>query len=194
MGRAALERLLADPRAQQGYRSQAGQTMAPLVPDFRAWTLPQGPCGVRRVSRKGGTGFGFRKSPPATMQWVSQSGATGWEPKGSWTKKPPLAPGAGRGCINRRGAGGEDQLEAERLDGREALRARPRALAGRGGTLRWGWGRKCNLGEMLLVWEPVDGRVPGDFQGELSRTLRGPRLRAERRGWGRERRDSPWGG
>lgn len=54
------------------------------------------------------------------MQWVSQSGATGWEPKGSWTKKPPLPAGAGQGCINRRGAGGEDQLEAERLDGREA--------------------------------------------------------------------------
>ena len=50
------------------------------------------------------------------------------------------------------------------------------------------------MGEMLLVWELVDGRVPGDFQGELSRTLRGPRLRAERRGWRRERRDSRGGG
>ena len=167
--------------------------MAPLVPDFRAWTLPKGRAESGGFHVRERQGLALGKVPRLPCSGCPRVGRQAGSPREAGLRNPRCQLEQGRAVSTGGGLVGRTSWRLRGwMGGRQ--RARPRALAGRGGTLRWGWGRKCNLGEMLLVWELVDGRVPGDFQGELSRTLRGPRLRAERRGWRRERRDSRGGG
>lgn len=69
---------------------------------------------------------------------------------------------------------------AERLDGRETLKGEAQGSGLKRGYPEMAIGRKCSLGEILQVWDSVDGRVSEDFQGEVSRTLWGPRFGAKR--------------
>lgn len=72
------------------------------------------------------------------MERVYHSGATGWEPEGSWGEKSLQAAGAWQGCNKlRRGlADGKDTQEAEWIGPRQTdwmggrhCRERPKALA-----------------------------------------------------------------
>lgn len=62
------------------------------MPGYRALTWSQGHWRVRSISSRGETvRFGFNKIPLAAMWWVNQSGETGWEPRGIWSRKTPRA-------------------------------------------------------------------------------------------------------